>query len=53
MVMVNVLNEKMLIFVSQDAKQQKLFQMNDKGCTNLFSIDLNPRGLKAKGSPVH
>ena len=25
MVMVNVFNEKMLIFVSQDAKQQKLF----------------------------
>ena len=25
MVIVNVLNEKMLIFVSQDAKQQKLF----------------------------
>ena len=54
MVMVNVLDEKILIFVSQDAKQQKLFQMIiDKGCTNLFPIDLNPRGLKAKDSPVY
>ena len=54
MVMVNVINEKILFLVSKDAKQQKLFQMiNDKGCTNIFPIDLNPKGLKAKGSHVY
>ena len=51
MVMVNVLTEKMLIFVSQDAKQQKFLDELQE-LHKSFSIDINPRGLKAKGSPV-
>ena len=31
--------------------QQKFDKV--KGCTNLFAIDLNPRDLKVKGSPVY
>ena len=50
MVMVNVLNEKMLIFVRQDAKQQKLFLMNDKGCTIFLLLTLTPEVLRLKAA---